>query len=193
MKGISIETAAELCGGRLTNRSGADTEINKIVIDTRKIEKNDLFAAFKGEKTDGHDYIDSAFEKGAACCLVSRIPRGETRPLILVDDVEKAMELICAGFRKTLGIPVIGITGSVGKTSAKEMISSVLSRRFRVHKTEGNLNNTLGVPITLSGIRPEHEAAVVEMGISGFGEMSRLGNMCRPDIAVYTMIGNAPP
>ena len=191
MKGISIGCAAELCGGKLNTGSGISTEINKIVIDTRKIEENDLFAAFKGEKTDGHDYIARAFELGAACCLVSRIPEGETRPLILVDDVEKAMELICAGFRKTLDIPVIGITGSVGKTSAKEMISSVLSQRLNVHRTEGNLNNTLGVPLTLSGIRPEHEAAVIEMGISGFGEMSRLGNMCRPDIAVYTMIGNA--
>lgn len=191
MKGISIKKAAQLCGGELINGENSEIELNKIVIDSRKIEKNDLFAAFKGEKTDGHDYIDTAFKNGATCCLVSRVPQGEKRPLILVQDVEKALEYICAGFRKTLSIPIIGVTGSVGKTSAKEMLSAVLSTRFNVLKTDGNLNNTLGVPLTISRLTPQHDMAVVELGINGFNEMRKLGNMCRPDIALYTIIGNA--
>ncbi len=191
MRGITVKLAAELCGGVLTNNEGSDTELGKIAIDSREIKPGDLFAAFKGERVDGHDFIDTAFKNGAACCLASRIPEGEKRPLIIVDDVEKAMELITAGYRKTLNIPIIGITGSVGKTSAKEMIASVLSERFNVLKTDGNLNNTLGVPMTVSRITREHEAAVIEMGISDFGEMSRLSNICRPDIGVFTIIGKA--
>lgn len=191
MNGISIKTAAALCGGYLNTHENENTELGRIIIDSREVKPGDLFAAFKGENTDGHDYIDKAFEMGAACCLVSRIPEGETRPLIKVGDVEKAMELICAGFRKKLDIPVIGITGSVGKTSAKEMAAAVLSQHFNILKTDKNLNNTLGVPITLSRIEKQHQAAVIEMGISDFGEMSRLANMCKPNIAVFTMIGKA--
>lgn len=191
MKGISIKEAARLCGGVLNTHDNENAELGRIIIDSREVKTGDLFAAFKGENTDGHDYIDKAFQMGATCCLVSRIPESETRPLIKVNDVEKAMELICAGYRKKLNIPVIGITGSVGKTSAKEMVAAVLSQRFNILKTDKNLNNTLGVPITLSRIEEEHEAAVVEMGISDFGEMSRLANMCKPNIALFTMIGKA--
>lgn len=191
MKGISIKEAARLCGGVLNTTENQNDELGRIIIDSREVKSGDLFAAFKGENTDGHDFIDKAFQMGAACCLVSRIPSGENRPLIKVDDVEKAMEQICAGFRAGLHIPIIGITGSVGKTSAKEMIAAVLEQHFNILKTDKNLNNTLGVPITLSRIEQEHQAAVVEMGISDFGEMSRLANMCKPDIAVFTMIGKA--
>ncbi len=191
MKGISIKDAARLCGGVLNTHENENAELGRIIIDSREIEPGDLFAAFKGENTDGHDYIDRAFSMGAACCLVSKIPEGEKRPLIKVENVEKAMELISAGYREKLNIPIIGITGSVGKTSAKEMIAAVLSQRFNILKTDKNLNNTLGVPITISRIDPGHKAAVIEMGISNFGEMSRLANMCRPNIALFTMIGKA--
>ena len=101
------------------------------------------------------------------------------------------MARLAEAYRKTLDIPVIGITGSVGKTTAKEMVSAVLSQRFKVLKTDKNFNNELGVPLTIFRIEPEHEAAVIEMGISDFGEMSRLAQMVRPTDAVYTLIGNA--
>lgn len=188
---MTIERAARLCGGRIAGAYEPKTELGAIVIDSRAVRPGDLFAAYKGERADGHDYIAAAFGRGAACCLAERVPEGETRPLLLVESVQAAVEAIAAGYRETLSLPVVGITGSVGKTSAKEMIASVLSPRLRVLKTEANFNNHIGVPMTISRIAPEHEAAVVEMGISGFGEMTRLTQIARPDIAVFTVIGHA--
>ena len=191
MKGMTIRRAVQICGGELLGRGGFDTELGKVVIDSRAVEPGDFFVAYKGERADGHDYISAAFDRGAVCCLAQRVPEGETRPILLVPDVQAALEQICAEYRRDLRLPVIGITGSVGKTSAKEMISAVLSQRLNVLKTDKNLNNQIGVPMTISRIRPEHQAAVVEMGISGFGEMSCLAQIARPDMAVFTLIGHA--
>ena len=177
--------------GKYIGTKSETTELGRVVIDSRAIEPGDLFVAYKGEKVDGHDYIGAALDKGAACCLCEHVPEGEIRGVIVVDDVQTALEAIAAAYRDTLSLPIIGITGSVGKTSAKEMISAVLSSRYKVLKTDKNLNNQIGVPMTLSRITPEHDIAVVEMGISGFGEMHRLGRMARPQIAVYTLIGHA--
>ena len=191
MRGMTISRAAAVCGGRICGGGNFDAELGSVVIDSRAVSAGDFFVAYKGERVDGHDYISAAFDKGAVCCLAQRVPEGETRPLILVPDVQAALEQICAEYRRDLRLPVIGITGSVGKTSAKEMISAVLSQRLNVLKTDKNLNNQIGVPMTISRIRPEHQAAVVEMGISGFGEMSVLAQIARPDMAVFTLIGHA--
>lgn len=191
MTGMTISKAAALCGGRIAGEMQQDRELGRVVIDSREVREGDFFAAYRGEHTDGHSYIGSALQKGAACCLAEYVPEGVCGPVIVVEDVQEALERLCAAYRESLRLPVIGITGSVGKTSAKEMIWSVLSQRMNTLKTEGNLNNQIGVPMTLSRIRPEHEAAVVEMGISGFGEMSRLGEMVKPQIAVFTVIGHA--
>ena len=191
MTGMTIAAAVKACGGKFIGSTSETTELGRVVIDSRAIEPGDLFVAYKGEKVDGHDYIGAALDKGAACCLCERVPEGETRGAIVVNDVQTALEAIAAAYRDTLSLPIIGITGSVGKTSAKEMISAVLSSRYHVLKTDKNLNNQIGVPMTLSRITPEHDVAVVEMGISGFGEMHRLGKMVRPQIAVYTLIGHA--
>ena len=150
-----------------------------------------MFAAFSGKKVDGHDYIGKAFDNGAACCIGSYIPAGETRPIIIVEDVQKALQELAGWYRNTLMIPVIGITGSVGKTTTKEMVASVLETGFHVLKTHGSLNNELGLPLTLLKIEKEHECAVVEMGVSHFHEMSILAKMTRPDIGIFTMIGHA--
>ena len=191
MEHMTIERAAALCGGQLFGTGNPAPEIGKIVIDTRAVENGDLFAAFRGERVDGHDYIPAAFERGAACCIGERVPEGETRPVIVVPDVLTALEQIAAGYRSNFDLPVVGITGSVGKTTAKEMISAVVEQHFRTLKTEGNLNNRYGVPMMLSQLGSEHEAAVIEMGISEFGEMRLLTRMVRPTIAVYTTIGHA--
>lgn len=191
MEGMTIEKAAAACGGRLSTSEGGQTPLGKIVIDSRAVEPGDLFVAYKGERADGHDYIASAFDRGAACCLAERVPQGESRPVMLVDDVQRALEQIAAAYRESLSLPVIGITGSVGKTSAKEMIAAVLESRYRVLKTDKNLNNQIGVPMTISRIAPEHDVAVVEMGISGFGEMAALSRIVRPTIGVFTVIGHA--
>ena len=191
MRGMTISRAAAVCGGRLCGEGDFGAELGSVVIDSRAVSAGDFFVAYKGERVDGHDYISAAFDRGAVCCLAQRVPEGETRPVILVPDVQTALEQICAEYRRDLRLPVIGITGSVGKTSAKEMISAVLSQRLNVLKTDKNLNNQIGVPMTISRIRPEHQAAVVEMGISGFGEMSVLAKIARPDMAVFTLIGHA--
>lgn len=192
MKNMTIEKAALACGGKLCGSNiDINTELLHVVIDSRTVQAGDLFVAYRGEKTDGHNYMTAAFRNGAACCLAERIPDAVNGAVILVPDVQAALEKICAEYRRTLSLPVIGITGSVGKTSAKEMISAVLSSHFNVHKTDKNLNNQIGVPMTVSRIEPEHEAAVIEMGISGFGEMSRLAAVAQPTIAVYTVIGHA--
>ena len=191
MRGMTISRAAAVCGGRICGEGDFDAELGSVVIDSRAVSAGDFFVAYKGERVDGHDYISAAFDRGAVCCLAQRVPEGETRPVILVPDVQAALEQICAEYRRDLRLPVIGITGSVGKTSAKEMISAVLSQRLNVLKTDKNLNNQIGVPMTISRIRPEHQAAVVEMGISGFGEMSVLARIARPDMAVFTLIGHA--
>lgn len=191
MTNMTLERAAKVCGGRLCGENIKNCELGKVVIDSRAVTEGDFFVAYKGEKVDGHDYISAAFDTGAVCCLAERIPEGEKRPVILVPDVQAALELICAEYRRTLKIPVIGITGSVGKTSAKEMISSVLSEKFNIQKTDKNLNNQIGVPMTVSRIGPEHEAAVIEMGITNFGDMSQIAAVALPDIAVFTVIGHA--
>ena len=188
---MTISRAAAVCGGRIVGAVTDDRELGRIVIDSREIREGDAFAAYKGEKVDGHNYIEAAFRNGAACCIAERVPENVTGPVILVDDVQNAIEAISRAYRGSLCLPIVGITGSVGKTSAKEMISSVLSQRYRTLKTEANLNNQLGVPMTLSRITGEHEAAVVEMGISGFGEMTALAKMMQPDVAVFTLIGHA--
>ena len=191
MKTMTLRAAAAACAGELIGCADPEQSIGQVAIDSRKIQQGDLFAAYRGEKTDGHQYIETALQKGAVCALAEYLPEGVTGPVLLVKDVQRALEQICAAYRETLHIPIIGITGSVGKTTAKEMIAAVLSRRYRVLKTEGNLNNQIGVPMTISRIEQEHEAAVVEMGISGFGEMTALARIARPTIAVFTVIGHA--
>lgn len=188
---ITVTQAARICGGQLVGMEINDREIGCVVIDSRAVAPGDLFVAYKGERVDGHDFMAAALEKGAACCLAERLPEGVTGAVILVKDVQKALETLCAAYRESLSLPVIGITGSVGKTTAKEMVWAVLRQKLNVLKTEGNLNNQIGVPMTLSRIAPEHQAAVVEMGISGFGEMTELACMARPTVAVFTVIGHA--
>ena len=190
MKDMTIFSAARAAGGRVAG-CGQDAPLSGGVIDSREAAPGLMFCALPGERADGHEYMRSALEKGAACCLATHVPEGVTGPVILVDDVRSAMAKIAGACRDRLDIPVVGITGSSGKTTAKEMCAAVLSQKYNTLKTEKNFNNELGVPLTLFRIGPEHGAAVVELGINHFGEMSRLGAMAKPDIAVYTLIGRS--
>lgn len=164
-------------------------EIQGAVTDSRQVEEGYLFIPIKGERVDGHDFIPSVFEKGALAVLSEKPLPDCPGPYILVESSLQALKDIAAYYRSQLTIPIVGITGSVGKTSTKEMIASVLSTRYKVLKTAGNFNNEIGLPLTILRIRKEHEAAVVEMGISEFGEMHRLAAIARPDICVITNIG----
>ncbi len=169
----------------------AAVEVSSVTIDSRKVVKGSLFIAIKGARVDGHDLIPQTMESGALCALSERDLGDAPFPYILVDSCRQALKDLAEHYRRSLDIRVVGISGSVGKTSTKEMIASVLSQRYRVLKTEGNFNNEVGLPLTVFRIREEHEVAVLEMGISDFGEMTRLARIARPDICVITNIGCA--
>ena len=190
MKNMTLEHIAAVCGGTyIGNEEDKTREIQGAVIDSRLVEKDYLFIPVRGEKVDGHSFIPSVFEKGALAVLSEERLENPAGPYILVENTLDAMKKIAADYRRGLDIKVVGITGSVGKTSTKEMIASVLAQKYNVLKTEGNLNNEIGLPLTIFKIREEHQVAVLEMGISEFGEMDRLSTMANPDICVITNIG----
>lgn len=190
MKNMSLYQIAEACRGQLfAENSLTDTEAAGVVIDSRLVEKDFLFIATAGERVDGHAYIPAAFEKGALAVVCEKLPSQPAGPCILVENSLTALRDIAKWYRSQLTVKVVGITGSVGKTSTKEFISSVLSAKYQVLKTEGNFNNEIGLPLTILKIRDFHEIAVLEMGISNFGEMHRLSEIARPDICVITNIG----
>lgn len=186
MKPITLREVAAACNGTL--HGDPEIQITSIVTDSRQAKEGSLFAAIRGARADGHRFIPMTVEQGAACALCEEAPEVDA-PYILVESTLVALKGIAAYYRSLFTIPFIGITGSVGKTSTKEFISTVLAQKYKVHKTSGNFNNELGVPITLFGLEADHEVAVIEMGISGFGEMTRLSKMVRPDISVITNIG----
>ncbi len=166
----------------------AQFEITGAVLDSRKVEPGFAFFATKGERVDGHSFIPQVAEKGAALVICEEAPTVDI-PYILVENTFVALKQVAAFYREQLTIPVIGVTGSVGKTSTKEMIAAGLSTKFNVLKTQGNFNNEVGLPLTILSIRKEHQAAVVEMGINHFGEMHILSEIAKPDICVITNIG----
>ena len=169
-----------------------------VVIDSRKVTGGEVFIALEGEHTDGHHFVRQAFEKGARCAVVSREWYEHQEPLtdnacfrcVVVPDTVEAMQKLAKLYRLKFDIPVMGIGGSNGKTTTKEMTASVLRSGYSVHSSEGNLNNHLGVPLTLFGLRGEHEMAVVEMGINHPGEMELLTSIARPTHGLLTNIGH---
>ena len=188
MKPITLNEVAKACCGSL--HGDPDIKITSIVTDSRQARAGSLFAAIKGARADGHRFIPMTVEQGAVCVLCEEAPTVDT-PYILVDSTLVALKGIAEYYRSLFSIPFIGITGSVGKTSTKEFISAVLAQKYKVHKTAGNFNNELGVPLTLFGLEEDHEVAVIEMGISGFGEMRSLARIVKPTIGVFTVIGHA--
>lgn len=190
MKNMTLENIAHACGGKYIGKEEKkQCEISGAVIDSRLVESGFLFIPIKGARVDGHDFIPAVFRQGALAVLSEHQLPSEMGPYILVESTEQAMKQIAKFYRQSLDIKVVGITGSVGKTSTKEMVASVLEQKYCVLKTEGNLNNEIGLPLTIFKIRKEHEVAVLEMGISEFGEMERLADMAQPDICVITNIG----
>ncbi|WP_461811109.1 UDP-N-acetylmuramoyl-tripeptide--D-alanyl-D-alanine ligase [Faecalimonas sp.] len=190
MKYMSLQEIATACGGTyFGDKNKLSLEVNGVAIDSRKVEKDFLFVAIKGARVDGHNFIPQVMENGALCALSEKDLGDVPFSYILVKSCEQALKDIAEHYRLALDIKVVGITGSVGKTSTKEMIASVLEQKYSVLKTEGNFNNEIGLPLTIFNIRKEHEVAVLEMGINEFGEMHRLAKVARPDICVITNIG----
>ena len=184
-------TTAQICEAVQGVLSGDEnTAITTVSTDSRTIGDGAWFVPLAGERFDGHDYIDMALEKGAAGCFCARLPKKvrDDKAYILVEDTKRALRDLSAWYRNQFDIPIVQITGSMGKTTLKELLAGVLSQRYNTLKTPGNLNGDIGAPLTLLSLTPEHQAAVIETGMDEFGQIRWLGQAIRPDVAVITII-----
>ena len=186
MAKFTLRQVAAYCGGQVSP-AFRDITVDGVCTDSRKLQPGQLFIALKGERFDGHDFIAQALEKGAAAAVSER--EMEDLPVVVVEDSLRALGDLARAYRDLLPIKVVGITGSVGKTTTKEMIADILDSTFRTSRTAGNLNNNIGLPQSVLDIPEDYQAAVLEMGMNHFHEMSYLTSIARPDIAVITNIG----
>lgn len=188
----NLGAAAEAMGGTLLAGECGKC-VSSVSTDSRKITEGCLFFALAGERFDGHAYVEAALMAGAAAAVVSRTPDRflHGKAYILVEDTRLALGALAHSNRMRAGIPLVAVTGSVGKTTAKDVTAAVLSQRFRVLKTPKNLNNDIGMPLTLLELDERHEAAVIEMGMNHFGELSYLSRIAMPSLAIITNIGDA--
>ena len=182
---ITVNKIIEICSGKLIS-GDSNLEVNSYSKDSRDIKYGDMYLGIKGEKVNGNEYIESAFENGAMGCITDDRISGEildkykNKVIIKVEDTIKALQEIAKFKRAMYDIPVIAVTGSVGKTSTKDIIANVMSQKFNVLKTEGNLNNHIGLPLTLLKLK-DHTAVIVEMGMNHFGEISLLTDIAKPN------------
>ncbi len=190
---LTLEEIAAFTGGAVFGQAGL--EVAGVQIDSRRVKAGDLFVALKGERADGHAYVFKALSEGTAALVEqtwaeanqAQLPPG--RGLVAVPDPLTGLQELAGRYRRKFALPVIGVTGSSGKTTTKDMIAAVLAGTLSVHKTAGNFNNELGLPLTLLGLEAGHQAAVVEMGMRGLGEISFLASLAKPDVGVITNIG----
>jgi UDP-N-acetylmuramoyl-tripeptide--D-alanyl-D-alanine ligase len=188
LESITLDFIVNAVNGRLQGQC-KENLIKEVCTDTRKISEGCLFIALKGEKYDGHDFIDEAFKKGTVAVISEKHNTQPSGAVITVESTKAALLKLAAAYRQKFNIPVVGITGSVGKTSTKEMVYAALSHKYKTHKNEGNLNNEIGMPISLFGLDKSFEVAIFEMGMSDFGEISRLSQAAKPTVGIITNIG----
>ena len=190
---FTVHELTRVTGGKILALSG-DIRIKGISIDSRTVKREEAFLALKGDNFDGHDFIAAARENGASC-VIKEAGKGKFKPgkcvCLEVKDSIKALGEIANFHRRRFDIPVIAVTGSNGKTTTKEMVAWVLSKKFKVLKTKGTKNNQIGLSLTLLGLKPEHQVAIVELGTSHFGEIKNLAGICLPNIGLITNIGPA--
>jgi UDP-N-acetylmuramoyl-tripeptide--D-alanyl-D-alanine ligase len=173
---------------------GPDAPFQRVVSDSRQLRRGDLFVALAGENFDGHNYVAKAASLGAAGALVARYVEGGGPQILLPDDSDdtlSALQAYAASWRRDFDLPVVAVTGSSGKTTTKQMLAAVLAARGPLLATEANLNNHIGVPLTLLRLRTEHRTAVIEMGANHAGEIALLAQLARPDIGIVTQAGDA--
>lgn len=189
MESLSIKEIAQAVNGNIL--CGDENQlITSVSTNSKNLEPSALFIPIIGERVDAHDYIESAFQNGAVACFTSKHTQIEDEHVyISVNDTMEALQTLGAYYRSKFNIPVVGITGSVGKTTTKEMIAAALTTKFNVLKTEGNMNSQVGLPLMMLKFHSDYEIAVIEMGMSEFGEMERLTPISRPEVAVMTNIG----
>ena len=194
MEVITLGQLLEAVGGTLRGTfEDLSAPVLRVDTDSRNVHPGSLFIPLVGERFDGHAYINSALEQGAAGCLMAR-DRESYRPdkfYVKVSNTERALGDLAAWYKKRFDIPFVAVTGSVGKTTAKDMIAAVLGTRFNVLKTEGNFNNNIGLPLTILRLNPEHQICVLEMGMDRPGEIDYLAGMVNPDVGVITNVGDA--
>ena len=191
---ITCSRLAKWCGGVLPNEHGADLLIDGICTDSREADETTVFCALRGERVNGHDYIENALAAGCRCILCeTSVPAIEQAQAVavVVEDTELALAQFANSYGKLIPFHGVGVTGSVGKTTTKEMIASVLSVDHKTFKTAGNHNSLVGMPLSMLEIPADTQWAVLEMGMSGFGEIERLSNTAEPEIAVITNIGSS--
>lgn len=184
MRTFTTEEIAKATGGTASGHA----EVTSVVIDNREVIGGSMFIAIKGERLDGHRFIPSAVEAGAVAVMAHKDVECEV-PVVKVADTTQAFLDLAKFYRKEFDIPFVALTGSVGKTTTKEMICCVLNAKFHAHKTYKNWNNEIGLPKVLLGLKPEHTAAVIELGMNHKGEISRLSRTVEPDIGVITNVG----
>ena len=192
MHNIYVNDIVRLCGGKVLY--GVEKLLlNTFCTDTRKINKGDVYVGIVGDVFDGNDFYRDAVLNGASCLILNKEPEDVLSDVtvVIVEDTLKCLQTLASYKRSLFDIPVIAITGSVGKTSTKDIIASVVSKKFKTHKTIGNYNNHLGVPLTILSMPDDTEALVVEMGMNHFGEISLLSNIAKPTVSVITNIGTA--
>lgn len=191
IKPLTASQIAKAVDGRLIYGNG-ESLVTSVSCDSRDVQKGSLYIAIKGENFDGHSFICDACKKGIEGYICSNGQINHSASFaIMVDDTRKALLSLASYYRSLFDIKLVGLTGSVGKTTTKEFIASVLKRGFNTLATKGNFNNDIGVPLTLFGLNKNHEAAVIEMGMSNFGEIEVLTKCAKPDIAVITNIGTS--
>lgn len=194
MEKLKLEEVVNAVEGTIVSGKELIEEyISKVAIDSRKENTDGLFVAIVGEKTDGHKYIKSSIENGSKAVLISKVQDEYEKHTmyILVKDTLEAIKKLAMYYRSKFNIPVVAVTGSVGKTTTKDMIYTVLKTKYNVLKTEGNLNSEIGVPLTVFNINHTHEIAVIEMGMDHLGQINDLSNIAKPSVAVITNIGVA--
>lgn len=192
MEKLEIKEIVKAVKGELItkNKDTENLEIENITISSKNIIKNDLFIALKGDNFDGHDFIEDVVSKGAKC-VISEKKINIDVTLILVSSTHEALRDLAEYYRSLFDVKVIAVTGSVGKTTTKDIIASILSKKYKVLKTEGNFNNEIGLPLTVFKINMHHEYVVLEMGMNHVGEIHNLSKIAKPNIAVITNIGTA--
>ena len=194
MEALTLRQLLEAVGGTLLGEfDGLDTAVAGVTTDSRNVPEGSLFIPLEGERFDGHSFINAARAAGAVGCFTAR-ERESYLPgkfYIKVRSTQKALWELARYYKQRFPIPFVAVTGSVGKTTAKDMIAAVLGARLKVHKTEGNFNNDIGVPLTLLKLERGHQVCVVELGMDHAGEIDYLGRLVEPDIAVITNIGDA--
>ena len=184
---LTLKQAAQWCDGSVAPEF-ANLEITGVSIDTRSIQPGELFIALQGDKFDGHIFVRQALEKGAGAVMTHK-QMGPGVPAVFVDDTREALGALARGYRANHKCQVIGITGSVGKTTTKEMIADILATTYRTCRTQGNHNNNVGLPLSILQIDDDCEMAVLEMGMNHFREMSYLTSIARPNVALINNIG----